>query len=106
MFIEFENGWEGVWLAYGTAGVLLLDTTICLLCTLIALLLICMVLKALKLEEAHTKFQTFVFDFFCVQIVKSIIITDVICAVVTFIAYVLKGGSLNVWPYMMLLEIE
>lgn len=98
MLIEFENGWEGVWLAYGTAGILLLDTTICLLCTLLALLTACMISKILKLEKIHTKLQELTFDFFCGHIIKSVMITNLLCGIVTFVAYVLKGGSLNVWP--------
>lgn len=91
MIFNFPDGWKGVWVAYGQAGLLILDMMVWTLLTIFILAIL-----ATLAEELHLRIHKYIKSiliFMGEKIFAALAITGFIFILIICIAALMKGGN-------------
>ena len=85
----FDNGWEGVWIAYGNVGVVLLFTILYVVGVIFALCIVCE-FTSRYIQSIH-KYPRMVLMFLWERLLVSLFITEFLCICLCVLGFVLKN---------------
>lgn len=84
----FDNGWEGVWIAYGNVGVVLLFTILYVVGVVLALCIVCEFTS--RYAQSIHKYPHVVLMFLWERLLPSLFITEFLCVGLCVLGFVLK----------------